>query len=62
MDWFNGTLEVWFKNGKQAFGPDRTYDNLSVTQAQEMLNSLPKDSVREAIYLPHSVNMVQLPK
>lgn len=53
MNWFSGTLQVQLTNGDLA-----TYHDVSLRKAQDILDSLPKDDVREATYTPYAISMV----
>ena len=54
MNWFSGTLQVRLTNGDLA-----TYYDVSLRKAQDILDSLPKGDVREAMYTPYAISMTQ---
>ena len=57
MNWFGGRLEVWLKTNESTFTPDQVHSNVSLIKAQEIVDALPKGTVRETIYHPYAINL-----
>lgn len=60
MDWFSGKLEIWMLDTAPCvvgFKPTVTHFQVSLAQAQEIMNAIDPATLREAMYSPYPCSM-----